>query len=242
MPAKTRPGRPWWLFMMPRDIGLFLRSAKTDLRISEIRATDGARAAFEAAYSERDDPWESDNPRYSYQRWKYEALMAALPEGRRYARTLDLGCGMGALSLALTRVSDDVLGLDIAEAAVAQARRRTGAQPGLRFEQGDINALDPALNGRFDLVVVADTLYYLSELDDTSLKAAATLVAGLLAPDGLCLLTNHYFFSGDKDSRLTRRIHDAFAWSPSLTLLSTRRRPFYLTSILSRAQAVPVLG
>lgn len=241
MPAKTRPGRPWWLFMMPRDIGLFLRSAKTDQRISEVRATDGARAAFEAAYSERNDPWESDNARYSYQRWKYEALMAALPEGRRYARTLDLGCGMGAMSLALTKVSDDVLGLDIAEAAVAQARRRTGAHPGLRFAQGDLGALDPALKGQFDLVVVADTLYYLDRLHDTSFKTAATLVAGLLAPGGLCLLANHYFFAGDKDSRLTRRIHDAFAWSPSFDLVSTRRRPFYLISILSRAEALPVV-
>ncbi len=226
--------------MMPRDIGLFLRSAKTDQRIAEVRATEGARAAFEAAYSEREDPWESDNARYSYQRWKYEALMGTLPQGRRYKRTLDLGCGMGAMSLALTKVSDDVLGLDIAEAAVAQARRRIGAIAGLRFAQGDLNALDPALNRQFDLVVVADTLYYLSELDDTSLKVAATLVADLLVPGGLCLLANHYFFSGDRDSRLTRRIHDAFTWSPSLTLVSTRQRPFYLASVLSRAQAGPV--
>jgi hypothetical protein len=67
----------------------------------------------------------------------------------------------------------------------------------------------------------------------------ATLIGGLLAPGGLCLLANHYFFAGDKDSRLTRRIHDAFAWSPSLDLVSTRWQPFYLTSILSRADALP---
>jgi predicted TPR repeat methyltransferase len=112
--------------MMPRDIALFLQSAKTDARIAEVRATDGARAAFEAAYSEREDPWASDNARYSYQRWKYESLMAALPPGRRFERALDLGCGMGAMSLALTRVSGDVLGLDIAQSAVEQAQRRIG--------------------------------------------------------------------------------------------------------------------
>jgi SAM-dependent methyltransferase len=222
--------------MMPRDIALFLQSAKTDARIASIRETDGARAAFEAAYSEREDPWASDNARYSYQRWKYESLMAALPPGRQFERALDLGCGMGAMSLALTRVSGDVLGLDIAESAVAQARRRIGIRPGLRFEQGDMSSLDPALDSRFDLVVVADTLYYLDHVDDASLKAVATLIGGLLAPGGICLLANHYFFAGDKDSRLTRRIHDAFAWSPSLDLVSTRRRPFYLTSILSRAE------
>ena len=222
--------------MMPRDIALFLQSAKTDARIAAVRATDGARAAFEAAYAEREDPWASDNSRYSYQRWKYESLMAALPPGRRFQRALDLGCGMGAMSLALTRVSGDVLGLDIAESAVEQARRRIGVRPGLRFEQGDLGTLGQDMAQRFDLVVVADTLYYLDRVDDASLKAVATLIGGLLAPGGICLLANHYFFAGDKDSRLTRRIHDAFAWSPSLDLMSTRRRPFYLTSILARAE------
>ena len=234
--------RPRWLFMMPRDIGLFLRSAKTDQRIATVRAQDGARAAFEEAYSASDDPWESGNARYSYQRWKYESLIAALPQGRRFARAMDLGCGLGAMSLALTKVSDDVLGLDIAEAAVVEARRRTdtpaGARPGLRFAQGDLATLDTAFAHRFDLVVLADTLYYLDDVGDANLKRIATLIGGLLAPGGLCLLANHYFFSADKDSRLTRRIHDAFAWSPSLTHVSTRRRPFYLTSLLSRAEAV----
>lgn len=225
--------------MMPGDIGLFLRSAKTDQRIAAAREISGARAAFEAAYSERDDPWESNNARYSYQRWKYQALMAALPPGRRYERVLDLGCGMGGLSLALTRVSGDVLGVDIAESAVARARRQNGTRPDLRFAQGDLKALDPAMAQRFDLVVVADTVYYLDQLDDASLKATATAIGGLLVPGGICLLANHYFFAGDKDSRLSRRIHDAFAWSPSLDLVSTRRRPFYLTSILSRAGALP---
>ncbi len=225
--------------MSPRDIGLFLQSARTDQRIAAQRATDGARAAFEAAYAELDDPWRSSDPRYFYQRWKYEGLMAALPEGRRFGRALDLGSGTGALSMALTKVADSVLGIDIAQSAVDAATRRAGARPGLRFSQGDIGALDPALDGSFDLVVVADTLYYLDHVDDPSLKRTASRIARLLAPGGLCLLANHYFFSADKDSRLTRRIHSAFAWSPEFDLVSSHRRPFYLTSLLSRAAPMP---
>jgi SAM-dependent methyltransferase len=225
--------------MAPRDIGLFLKSARTDQRIAVQRAAEGSRAAFEAAYR-AGDPWASADPRYFYQRWKYQSLMAALPVGRRFGRVLDLGSGMGGLSLALTGVADDVLGLDIAQSAVDQATRRAGARPGLRFTQGDVGALDPALDGTFDLVVVADTIYYLDRVDDRSLKVVASRIARLLAPGGLCLLTNHYFYYGDKDSRLTRRIHDAFAWSPGLDLVLLQRRPFYLTSLLSRA-AVPGL-
>ncbi len=220
--------------MTPGDIGLFLQSARTDQRIAEIRARDGTRAAFEAAY-ETDDPWASASPRYRYQRWKYQSLMAALPMGRRFGRVLDLGSGMGALSLSLTGVSDHVLGLDIAQSAVDQAQRRAVGQRGLAFARGDVGALDPALDGIFDLVVVADTIYYLDAVDDQNLKAVASRIARLLAPGGLCLLANHYFYSGDKDSRLTRRIHDAFAWSPGLDLMLLQRRPFYLTSLLRRA-------
>jgi len=234
-PASGNGGRPSWLFMLPRDIFLFLQSARTDQRVALQRSTDGAQAAFESVYADLEDPWASADPRYSYQRWKYQGVMAALPPGRRFARALDLGAGMGALSLALTEVADDVLGLDIAQSAVDQARRRTGTQAGLRFVQGDLGALDPALDGCFDLVVVADTLYYMDRTDDTSLKDTATRIARLLARGGLCLLANHYFFAGDTDSKLTRRIHDAFAWSPSLDLISVRRRPFYLTSLLSLA-------
>ena len=225
--------------MKPKDIGLFLQSARTDQKIAATRATDGARSAFEEAYGGDGDPWASGDPRYAYQRWKYQSVIAALPAGRRFAGALDLGCGVGVLSLALTGVAADVLGLDIAQSAIDQARARTGATPGLRFSQGDLTALDPALDGSFDLVVVADTLYYLDRVDDPSLKATATRIGGLLAPGGLCLLVNHYFFAGDKDSRLTRRIHDAFAWSPSLDLLSIQRRPFYLTSVLARAELSP---
>jgi len=158
--------------------------------------------------------------------------MAMLPPGHRFARAIDLGSGVGALSMALTSVADDVLGLDIAQSAVDRASALSRGRPGLRFQQGDITALDPALDGRFDLVVVADTLYYLDAVDDFSLKTVVARIARLLAPGGLCMVANHYFFGGDRDSRLSRRIHDAFAWSPSLALLSAQRRPFYLASLL----------
>ena len=236
MSEVAAPPRSRWLFMSPRDIGLFLQSARTDAQIARIRGSEGARAAFEAAYSGSGDPWASADPRYFYQRWKYESLMAALPPGRRFPRALDLGSGVGALSLALTAVSDDVLGLDIAQSAVDHASARHAGQSGLRFAQGDVGALDPALDGCFDLVVVADTLYYLDAVDDLSLKAVVARIARLAAPGGLCLVANHYFFAGDRDSRLSRRIHDAFAWSPGFAVVSARRRPFYLASLL---QALP---
>jgi SAM-dependent methyltransferase len=234
--SETIAPRRRWVFMSPRDIGLFLRSARTDKQIARVRSTSGARAAFEAAYAGNGDPWASADPRYFYQRFKYEGLMAMLPPGRRFARALDIGSGVGAMSVALTAVAEEVLGLDIAQSAVDRADALTVTRPGLSFRQGDVTALDPLLDGCFDLVIVADTLYYLDSVESESLATVVARIAGLLAPGGLCLVANHYFFAGDRDSRLSRRIHDVFGQSPALVTVAAQRRPFYLATLFRTAE------
>ncbi len=227
--------------MLPRDIALFLRSARTDAAITRVRRASGARAAFEAAYDRQADPWASGDSRYRYQRNKYAGLMACLPAGRRFARALDLGSGIGALSRALGAVADDVLGLDIAQSAVDRARTLASGHANIRFAQGDATNLPTGLNGSFDLVVVADTIYYLDKTDDMSLKAIATRISDLLAPGGMCLIANHFFFAADPDSRLSRRIHNAFSWSPHFRVVSQHRRAFYLATLLSIPEPAPAI-
>jgi SAM-dependent methyltransferase len=220
--------------MSPRDIGLFLRSARTDAAIAGMRDQVGAAAAFDEAYS-KGDPWASSDPRYLYQRRKYDVLMGLLPK-RRFARALDLGAGLGLLSRKLAAHADEVVGIDISATAMAQATAASAHLPHVSFRQGDALNLPEDLNGRFDLLVIADTLYYLPPpLQDATLKALAQRLALLLRPGGVCLLANHYFSGADADSRLSRRIHQAFAWSPALTLTAEHRRPFYLVSLLQPA-------
>lgn len=224
-----------FLFMSPRDVGLFLHSARTDAAIASHRQVHGAAAAFDAAYASG-DPWLSGDARYLYQRRKYQVIMGLLPPGRRFRAALDLGAGLGLLSRLLAARADTVLGLDIAANAVAGARAGTADLANVAFAQADVQDLPSSLDGRFDLVAIADTLYYLPQpITDAALKAMALRVAALLAPGGLCLLANHYFFAGDADSRLSRRIHDAFAWSPGLQTAGEYRRPFYLVSLLNKA-------
>ena len=220
------------LAVRPRDIGLFLQSSRTDAAIAAARATVGARGAFEAAYTQSADPWRSASPRYLYQRRKYEGLVALLPPKRRYGQVLDLGCGLGALSRLLAPRAEHVLGLDLAQAAVDHAAAASTGFANAAFRQGDVTALPPDLEGRFDLVVVADTLYYLAALDDGALDGIAARIAALLAPGGTVLLANHYFSRWDSDSRLSRRIHDRFIGLPAYALVSEHRRPFYLATLL----------
>lgn len=222
--------------MSPRDITLFVRSARTDAAVARARP-QGDAAAFDAVYGPDGDPWLSGDARFRYQRRKYDVLAGLLPD-RRYRSVLDLGAGLGLLGRRLAARADSVLGVDISQAAVERARLLHAGQANMRFEQGDVQHLPPAWAGRFDLILLADTLYYLPPpLTDATLKAVALAVAAMLAPGGLCLLANHFFFAADPDSRLSRRVHQAFAWSPGFCVVSEHRRPFYLASVLARASA-----
>jgi SAM-dependent methyltransferase len=227
-------------FILPRDFRLFLVGARTDAAIRRTRAEAGARAAFESAYTGSSDPWASATPRFRYQQRKYEQIMAMLPD-RRFRSTLDLGCGLGLLSQHLAGRSDAVLGVDVADAALDHARGRAAGIDNLTFAQGDLLDLPAEMNGRFDLIVVADTLYYLSPLGDELLKSICARISALLMPGGICLLANHFFFSADPDSRLSRRIHDAFRWSPHFGVVSQHRHAFFIATLLSgrTAMAVP---
>ena len=225
------------LFMSPRDIGLFLRSARTDSAIARNRAAVGEVAAFDAAYV-AGDPWASGDRRYAYQRRKYDVLAALLPVGRRFGRALDIGSGLGLLGRRLAERADSVIGLDISQEAVTRAQALHLDVGHLQFEQGDVRTLPASYDGSFDLVLLVDTLYYLPRpITDAVLKATALRVARLLAPGGICLLANHFFFAADPDSRLSRRIHRAFAWSPGFHVVSEHRRPFYLISLLAAPAA-----
>ncbi len=223
-------------FILPRDFTLFLLGARTDAAIERTRAALGARAAFEAAYTQSDDPWASAAPRYRYQQRKYEQIMKLLPE-RRFHDALDLGCGLGLLSQRLATRSGMVLGVDVASAALRHARVRAEGISNLAFAQGDVLDLPPELNGRFDLVVVADTLYYLSPLSDAVLATLSARFADLLVPGGICVLANHFFFAADRESRLSRRIHQSFASSPEFDVLSDHRKAFFIVTVMAKRNA-----
>jgi SAM-dependent methyltransferase len=233
-PARRLP----WLAMLPTDIGLFLKSARTDARVARVRRREGARSAFESAYRESDDPWASASPFYRYQGLKYEKLVSLLP-GTRFGNALDLGCGLGLLSQKLSSRVDSVLGIDISHVAIEHARRRAAAFDNLAFEAGDILNLRSSLDGKFDLVVVVDVLYYLFPLNEDVLHSIVQRIAGLLTPGGTCLLANHFFFSADPDSRASRKIHRAFEDCPRFAVTSEHRKAFFLATLFSEQWLPP---
>jgi 2-polyprenyl-3-methyl-5-hydroxy-6-metoxy-1,4-benzoquinol methylase len=229
----TLKAEPRKFFMSLRDIAFWIRSARTDAALEKLRREYGSRKAFDLLYAEKPDPYGSTLGYYLYQRLKYERLISFLPN-RHYRNALDVGCGLGPFTRRLSPYADEVLGVDLSEVAVEQARKLSSSQPNVQFAQHDIHHIEQ-LGGQFDLITVLDVLYYISPLSDDVLKSIARQIEKLLAPDGTLLLVNHFFFSVDSASRQTRRIHGMFRENTSLHLASERRRPFFLASVFAGA-------
>jgi 2-polyprenyl-3-methyl-5-hydroxy-6-metoxy-1,4-benzoquinol methylase len=232
--AGAQRRRPFAAGLRPQDFWMLIQGGKTDARLARLEADRGTQGAFEAIYDECDDPWDSFNPRYSYQSRKYNTVMSLLPPGRQFTRALDLGCGLGALSLLLAARSGSVLGVDVAQSAVDRARKRHCGIANLSFQRGDIAVLPGGIEGRYDLITIMDTLYYLPCTSDKALDNVADRIADLLEPGGICVLSNHLFAGGwDKATRLSRRIHGAFCRSSRLSLISRNWHPFFQTTLLT---------
>ncbi|MGO9642714.1 MAG: class I SAM-dependent DNA methyltransferase [Candidatus Acidiferrales bacterium] len=224
--------------MSLRDIAFWIRSAQADSMIGKLRSECSNQQVFDKLYENLGDPWMSAASCYRYQRLKYQRLVAMLPQ-RPFRRALDIGCGLGVLTRLLAPHVEEIVGVDVSQKATESASQMSTGITNVRYRQSDLRALDPASDGQFDLIVLADTVYYLSPLSDEALQSICRQVANLLVLGGTLLLANHFFFGFDRGSRLSRRIHDCFERSPGLRLTRGHRRCFYLVSLLERESSLP---
>lgn len=137
---------------------------------------------FETRYSAHPDPWRVASS--EYEAGKYAASLAALPTAR-YASALDVGCAIGVFTRALAGRCDRVLGLDVSPTAVEAAVARCRDLPHVAIAAMQVPQQWP--DGRFDLIVLSEILYYLS---DDDLAALAQRVETSLAPRGTLLLVH----------------------------------------------------
>jgi ubiquinone/menaquinone biosynthesis C-methylase UbiE len=96
-----------------------------------------------------------------------QALDQALADVPAPKRALDIGSGTGVATFAVARrfPEAEVVGVDLSEKMVEQARARTPPEPGDRvsFQAGDASAL-PFEDGAFDLVVLMNAIPFFDEL------------------------------------------------------------------------------
>ena len=223
---------PRTFFMTIRDIAFWMRSARADARFHRYCLSANNGAAFDRLYGSVSDPYGTELPQFRYQQRKYDSLLSMLPQ-RRYRQVLDIGCGRGAFTRRLAAFADRVVGTDISAEAINQAQRLTSGLSNVGYVHHDVlNVFED--DHAYDLIVLADTLYYIDALTDERLKSIARNIAARLAPGGLLLVVNQYFFGLDRASRDTRKIHDSFRWATDLASVSEHRRAFFLATLLQR--------
>lgn len=178
---------------------------------------------FEALYAAVPDPWEVGSSRYEAA--KYAATLEGLPRAR-YASGLEVGCAIGVLTADLATRCDALLAIDVAEAALAQARARLASSDHVAIERRAVPAETP--QGPFDLVVVSEVGYYLSPPD---LARFERQLAACVQPGGHVVLVH---WTGETDYPLTAaEVHGAFVgpdWQP----LAARAEATYRLDVVER--------
>jgi ubiquinone/menaquinone biosynthesis C-methylase UbiE len=113
----------------------------------------------------------------------YEAALAAVDPPPSKALDLGTGTGQGAFAIARRFPRTQVVGVDLAEAMLAEARRKTpaGLAERIRFESGDASALAFA-DGSFDVVAHANMIPFFDELERVLAPGGQALFAFSLGP------------------------------------------------------------
>jgi len=127
-----------------------------------------------------------------HEHWHRYCVVAPLARGKR---VLDAACGEGYGSFLLAAEARDIVGVDIAEEAVAHAGARYRA-PNLRFVRSSCAAL-PLADACVDLVVSFETIEHLSE--QTAMLAEFRRV---LTPGGVLVISspNKPVYSGEEQT------------------------------------------
>ncbi|MBW3539117.1 MAG: nodulation S family protein [Planctomycetes bacterium] len=125
------------------------------------QAIDRKAANFFDELWRKPDAWEFETSDYEQRRF---ARLAEFLAGRRFGRVLEIGCGAGAFTRRLAAVSESVVALDVSEEAIARAASQRNGLEHVVFRRANVMGLDVCAEGPWDLVVLAETIYYLGWL------------------------------------------------------------------------------
>ncbi len=117
------------------------------------------------------------------------------------ARVLDFGCGTGWTAPILTASGARYLGVDPSTEGIAQASKRIGTAPKIRFHRIEMGqSLTDALQGaKFTHVFALDALYFVSDLE-----AALRALREALEPEGQLTAIAHIY----RESRVADSLID----------------------------------
>lgn len=161
-------------------------------------------AGFEAKFRSNIDPWNYRTSRF--EAVKRRTLLHACGSGS-FGRALELACATGETSRAMAPRCLRLLAIDSSETAVEHARQTYSRMPRLKFRQAQLP--DEMPSGPFDLIVISELAYYLTEL---SLRRLMRRVAREAAPGGRVVILHHLTPFGDAAQLPMLAQRRAIAW------------------------------
>lgn len=138
-----------------------------------------------------------------YERARLDAMAAACG-GRRWRRALEVGCAEGAFTERLLPLCESVTALDVSPSALARAR---AAAPGADFRLADARSWEPP--ARFDLVVLAEVVYYMDKpLVRDEFERFFARARGWVDPGGRLVLA--HAFASPEEREIRRGYRERF--------------------------------
>jgi len=184
---------------------------------------------FSRIYQRRGDPWGFETSPYESE--KYNLTVESLPLSS-YRSAVEVGCSIGVLTARLAPRCERLLGIDVSEIALEQARQRCAHLPQVRFEKMQFPRQAP--DDCFDLIVVSEVAYYWQRAD---LALAADELAARHLPGGHLVLVHltepvpDYPLTGDE-------VHDYWLTRPEWCHLHAERRDRFRLDVLERTGAL----
>ena len=189
-----------------------------------ITSDDAVERYLERTYARRDDPWRVESRWYEQR--KRALTLASLPEAR-YGRVLELGCSIGVLTAELAERCDDLIAVDLAQAAVERAQARLAGRAGVEIRQLDVRTGIPA--GPFDLVVLSEVGYYLTAV---ALERLLDEIEASLAPHAT-VIACHWRHPAQQHVLTGDDVHDILR-NRALTQIAHHVETDFVLDVLSR--------
>ncbi|MET4278426.1 MULTISPECIES: nodulation methyltransferase NodS [unclassified Bradyrhizobium] len=146
-----------------------------------------------------DDPWRlDDNP---FERKRHTQLLRLSLSDGAVSNGLEVGCAAGAFTEKLAPHCKRLTVIDVMPRAIGRAVQRTKRWSHISWAASDILQFSTA--ELFDLIVVAEVLYYLQDM--TQMRIAIDKMVKMLAPGG------HLIFGSARDATCKRWGHVAGA-------------------------------
>ncbi len=153
-------------------------------------------------FAEREDPYRFRTSPFNAAR--FNAMEAALGH-RRYAHVLEVGASQGDFTERLASRADRVIAVEVSAVACRRAQDRLAGSGHVQWVCDDIRSWEPP-RAEFDLIVLADVLYYLEKpFARVEFERQFPRVAGWLGTSGRLLLVNGFLGPQERMRRLGYR-------------------------------------